>query len=59
MNIDFHKPQRLEAASFSKTKSARVELVPFPVIFVTMDFILGIDGGTVAVSLIPPRARKY
>jgi hypothetical protein len=27
------KPQRLEAASFAQTRSARVELVPFPVVF--------------------------
>ncbi len=35
------KPQRLEAASFAETKSARVELVPFPVIFVAKVLVLG------------------
>src|SRR5258708_28286661 len=35
------KPQRLEAASFAETNSARVELVPFPVIFVAKVLVLG------------------
>jgi hypothetical protein len=35
------KPQRLEAASFAKTKTARVELVPFPVIFAVKLLVLG------------------
>jgi hypothetical protein len=35
------KPQRLEAACFAKFRSARVELVPFPVTFVVSGFNLG------------------
>jgi len=40
-----------------------VELVPFPVVFVTNVLILGtvlrIEFEPVDTSLIPPRARKY
>jgi hypothetical protein len=43
------KPQRLEAASFAQTKSARVELVPFPVIFCCEVFVLG-NGSAVKPS---------
>jgi hypothetical protein len=35
------KPQRLKAASVSELKLARVELVPFPVIFCASIFVLG------------------
>ena len=35
------KPQRLEAASLAQIKSARVELVPFPVVFSMASFRLG------------------
>jgi hypothetical protein len=39
------KPQRLKAASASEHKSARVELVPFPVIFSCGIFFLGKANG--------------
>lgn len=35
------RPQRLKAAVLSQPKSARVELVPFPVISSTMAFYFG------------------
>jgi hypothetical protein len=47
------KPQRLEAASLAKTKSTRVELVPFPVIFITKVLVLG--RGLAAPYILPKR----
>ncbi len=50
------KPQRLEAASFAESKLARVELVPFPVIFVTK--VLVLENCLAAPYILPKRGGR-
>jgi hypothetical protein len=59
MNIDFKANLSGWSPVPSQIRSARVELVPFPVNFVTMNFHFGMTVEFLDVFLIPPLARKH